>query len=222
MSVDESPLPPPPSADQWSRPADGAHSKLDWRYSQPEYIVRRRFFELFAAAVDITAADGSYVMFCKQKAFRLREDIRIFSDPQSSTEIMSIRARQILDFSAAYDVTDTLTGEWVGSIRRKGWQSLLRDLWEVLDPQGNVIATIQEDNLALALVRRFLTALVPQHYDVADPGGALVAEGDQFFNPFLYKLRLRVHRAGRAGSVDPRLILSAALLLAVIEGRQQD
>jgi hypothetical protein len=209
------PLPPPVSN---AAPA----SALDWRYGQPEYIVRRRILELFAAAVDITTPEGGYVMFCKQKAFRLREDIRVFSDPQRSSEIMSIRARQIIDFSAAYDVTDTTSGQWVGSVRRKGWQSMLRDLWEILDVHGNVIGTIQEDNMWLALVRRFLTALVPQHYDVAAVDGTLVAEGDQFFNPFMYKLRLRMHHAGRTGIIDPRLILAAALLLAVIEGRQKD
>jgi hypothetical protein len=215
--MSDAPLPPPPVSQTTPQAQAGTTS-----YNHAEYIVRRRFFELFAAAVDITAPDGSYVMFCKQKAFRLREDIRVFSDPQQTTEIMSIRARQILDFSAAYDVTDMTTGEWVGTVRRKGWHSMIRDSWEILDPQGSLVGVVQEDNMLLALVRRFLTALVPQHYDVVATDGMLIAEGDQFFNPFLYHLRLRMHHAARASKIDPRLVLSAALLLAVIEGRQRD
>ena len=46
-------------------------------------------------------------MFSEQKMFRLREDIRVYSDESKSQEVLSIKARQILDFSAAYDVVDT-------------------------------------------------------------------------------------------------------------------
>jgi hypothetical protein len=224
MSFDDAALAPPPPREEWAQPpaGPGAQPQLDWRYTQPEYIVRRRFFELFSAAVDITTPDGGYVLHCRQKAFRLREDIRVFSDASRSVELLSIRARQIIDFGAAYDVTDSLTGEWVGTVRRKGWQSLLRDAWEFWDRSGAVIGVIQEDSMLLALLRRFLTNLVPQHYDMLDGAGQVFAEGDQFFNPFLYKLRLRFHSYLPHGRrIDPRLALAGALLLAVIEGRQQ-
>ncbi len=44
----------------------------------------------------------------------------------------------MLDFSASYQVTDSTTGEVIGSLRRKGWSSLFRDSWEILDAAGVV------------------------------------------------------------------------------------
>ena len=41
--------------------------------------------------------------------FELKEDIRVYSD-ETDTELLFIRARQILDFSAAYDSVDSQMG----------------------------------------------------------------------------------------------------------------
>ena len=46
-------------------------------------------------------------MFSEQKMFRLREDIRVYDSEDKSREVLNIKARQIMDFSAAYDVVDT-------------------------------------------------------------------------------------------------------------------
>ena len=52
---------------------------------------------------------------------------------------------------------------------------MLQDEWEVLDTQDQVVGTLFEDNLGLALLRRFLlSSLLPQNYDV----------GGQEFKPF--------------------------------------
>lgn len=194
-------------------------TRLDSRFAQPEYIVRKRMLVLLGSAIDITTPDGAPVLFCQQKAFRLREDIRIYSDQYKTEELLWIQARQILDFSGAYDVTWAPTGDWLGTVRRRGWRSMLRDLWEVCDPQGNVLATLEEDSLALAMLRRLLSELIPQSYDVRLASGQLAAEVKQFFNPFLYKARLVFHDHG-ADALDRRLVIAAVMLLAVIEGRQ--
>ena len=46
-------------------------------------------------------------------------------------ELLSIQARQIIDFSAAYDVYDGSTGSKVGALKRKGMKSILRDECEI-------------------------------------------------------------------------------------------
>src|SRR5574342_190022 len=87
---------------------------------------------------------GNLVMFSEQKMFRLREDIRVYSDESKLQEVLSIKARQILDFSAAYDVVDTAMNQKVGALRRRDLQSLLCDEWEVLDANDNVIGKLFE------------------------------------------------------------------------------
>jgi hypothetical protein len=194
----------------------------DPRFQHPEYIVRKRMLVLLGSAIDIVSPGGAPVLFCQQKAFRLREDIRIYSDQSKSEELLWIQARQILDFSGAYDVTWSPTGEHLGTLRRRGWRSMVRDLWELTDAQGNVIATLEEDQLVLALLRRLLSDLIPQSYDLRLTSGHLAAEVKQFFNPFLYKGRLVFWDQLIPGgsNVDRRLILAATMLLVVVEGRE--
>jgi hypothetical protein len=72
--------------------------------------------------------------------------------------------------------------------------------------------------MGLALVRRFLSNLVPQNYDITF-GTERVADLKQAFNPFAYQLNvdfsMDVNRR-----LDRRIGLAAAILLAAIEGRQ--
>jgi hypothetical protein len=192
----------------------------DERYQFPEYIVRRRILTLLGAALDIATPEGMRVLYCHAKPFRLKEDIRIYESDAKYQELLAIKARQWLDFSAAYDVGDAVTGEWVGTLKRCGWRSMVRDKWEIYDPSGVLIGTVEEDSWLLALLRRFLTELIPQSYDFRSAEGELLAEGKQFFNPFMYKLRLTLNDGYARTMIDRRLILAASMLLATIEGRQ--
>jgi hypothetical protein len=159
------------------------------------------------------------VMFSEQKMFKLREDIRIYSDESKSQEVLSIKARQIVDFSAAYDVVDTAINQKVGALRRKGWSSILRDEWEVLDANDNVLGKLFEDSMGLAMLRRLLLgSLLPQNYDIAF-GETRVADLKQRFNLFRYELDLDFSMDS-AQRLDRRLGIAAGILLATVEGKQ--
>ena len=162
---------------------------------------------------------GNLVMFSEQKMFRLREDIRVYSDENKQTEVLMIKARQIIDFSAAYDVIDSATGQKVGVLRRKGIRSLLRDEWEVLDAQDQPIGALFEDSVSLALLRRLLLGtLLPQNYDLT-VGDRRAADLRQRFNFFRYELDLDLSE-NTSRQLDPRLAIAAAILLAAVEGKQ--
>jgi uncharacterized protein YxjI len=162
---------------------------------------------------------GEVVLFSEQKMFKLREDIRVFSDEQKSQEVLAIKARQIIDFSAAYDVIDSTSGVKVGALRRKGLKSILKDEWELLDPSDNVIGLCFEDNMQLALLRRLLLGnLLPQNYDMT-LGQTRVADLKQRFNPLRYEMDIDFSM-DTARQLDRRLGIAAAALLAIIEGKQ--
>src|SRR5215208_4761637 len=91
----------------------------------PNYLLKRQAIALTGKFRFYDPA-GRLVMFSEQKMFKLREDIRVYSDEAKSREVLSIKARQILDFSAAYDVFDTEFNQKAGTLRRKGLRSLLR------------------------------------------------------------------------------------------------
>ena len=182
-----------------------------------QYVLKRQVFAL-AGKFRFFDPSGNLVLYSEQKMFKLREDIRVYSDERKTQEVLMIKARQIIDFSAAFDVVDSATGQKVGAFRRKGLASLLRDEWEVLDVSDNVIGSLFEDSMGLALIRRFLSNLVPQNYDIT-MGTDRVADLKQNFNPFTYELNLDFSMDLNR-RLNRRMGVAAGILLAAVEGRQ--
>lgn len=191
---------------------------MDDRFAPPTFLIRRKVFKLAGGAFHIFDPHGQLVMYSHMKAFKLKEDIRLYTGEDKQHELLAVHARQVLDISATYDVTDSSTGEKVGALRRKGMRSLLRDEWLLLDPFDREIGLVREDSMGKALLRRFLTNLVPQSFD-AVMNGQTVATFRQNFNPFVLKLTVDFS-SDHGRLLDRRLGLAAALLLCAIEGRQ--
>lgn len=196
-----------------------ATSRLDPRFLHTQYLVRRKVLKLFGGAFHIWDPTGQLAFFSHMKAFKLKEDIRLFTGEDMTQEVLRIGARQMLDISATYDVVDSASGEKVGALRRKGLASMLRDEWLILDATDQELGKMQEDSLGKALIRRFLTNLVPQSYALT-VGDRPVGSMRQNFNPFVLKLSLDFSD-DVSGLLDRRLGIAAAVLLCAIEGRQQ-
>jgi uncharacterized protein YxjI len=187
-------------------------------FAHERYVLRRQVLAL-TGRFRFYTPDGALVLYSEQKMFRLREDIRVYGDEAKRQELLWIQARQILDFAAAYDVIDTLQGARVGVLRRRGFRSLVRDTWEILDAAERPLGLIREDNLTLALLRRLLLgSLVPQRFDVL-VGEAITARFNQQYHLLRYVLDVDFSPDFRH-TLDRRLGLAAALLLAAVEGKQ--
>ncbi len=187
-------------------------------FSYDQYLLRRQVLAL-TGKIRVYTPSGELALYSEQKMFKLREDIRIYSDEAKQSEVLWIQARQIIDFAASYDVMDSQSGMKVGVLRRKGFRSFVRDEWEILDPGDVLIGTIQEDNMTRAILRRlFLGSLLPQVYEVTI-NDSVVAEFKQRFHFFRYDMDLDFS-AGGLHTLDRRLGLAAAILLGIIEGKQ--
>lgn len=184
------------------------------------YLLKRQVFALTGVFRIYEKNTGRQVLFSRQKMFKLREDIPVLSGESDGQEVLRIQARNILDFSAYYDVFDSSSQSLVGTLRRKGMRSILRDEWEVLDSSGKIIGILQEDDQTLALVRRFVAgSLIPQNYDLIQDGKRLV-DLKQKFNLFRYELEIDFLDTG-SFIIDRRLGIAAGILLAAIEGKQE-
>ena len=190
-------------------------------YQLDQFTARRKVFKLLGAGFTLLAPDGRILAASQQKAFRLKEDIRVHDGENSTTEILNIKANKIIDFSASYQVVDSTTGEMVGSLRRKGWSSLFRDSWEILDADGVVRGKVVEDSGWKALVRRtneIVALCLPQTFQI-EVEGQVVGTMKQNFNPFVQKYT--VDLSGDANGLLPRpLAVATVILLLAIEGRQ--
>jgi hypothetical protein len=187
-------------------------------FTYDRYTLKRQVLAL-TGKVRIFTPDGQLGLYSEQKMFRLREDIRVFEDETKARELLWIQARQVIDFAAAYDITDKTSGQKVGALRRKGWKSIVRDAWEVLNPIDQVIATIREESAGLAMLRRLLLgSLLPQRYEAIGSNESVLAHFQQQFHLFRYQMN--IHFNPGPIQLDRRLGLAAGILLAIIEGKQ--
>ena len=190
-------------------------------FSQDRLVLRRKFFKIFGETVHLLDESETPLLYASMKAFRLKEDIRIYADETMTEPVLTITSPHVIDFSAGYDVYDPRSEEKVGGLRRRGFKSLMRDEWAIVDTADAEVGVIREDSAVKALVRRFVEAaalFLPQQYH-AEMEGASVATFRQHFNPFVFRLTADFS-ADEAGRLDRRLGIAAALLLSVIEGRE--
>jgi hypothetical protein len=188
------------------------------RLSQNKYTIRQKIFELLGKSFQVFDSNNEVVFFCKMKAFKLREDIRLYTSESMETELLTIKARNIMDFSAAYDVMDAQTRQPIGVLKRKGMMSMLKDEWIIMTPGDRDVGYIKEDSMLLAVARRVI-GIIPQKY-TAELDGRTVCTYQQNFNPFVFKIEIDFsHDEGKL--FDRRLGLAAGILLAAIEGRQE-
>lgn len=195
------------------------NAQLSPAFTHPTYLARKKILSFLGQKFHLYAPDGSVAAFVKQAAFKLKEDIRVFSDESMTEQLLAIRARAILDFSAAYDVYDSRTNEKVGALKRKGLKSLLKDEWTVLDAADNEIGLVVEDSAVMAALRRLLSNLIPQNFDLLI-GGERVGDFKQRFNPFVFKMDVDFTMDPMGQRCDRRLGIAAVILLLAIEGRQ--
>ncbi len=197
-------------------------TKVPEVYQHDQFVARRQVFKLVGAAFHLRTEDGQLLAYSKQKAFKLREDIRVYADEAQTEELLFIQADRVVDFSAAYKVIDSTTGEVVGSLRRKGLSSMFRDSWEILDAQGQVRGRVLEDSGWKAMLRRvidFASLLMPQtyHVKVGEQTIATMRQNRNFFVPKFF-----VDLSGDTEGLLPRpLAIATVILLLAVEGRQE-
>ncbi len=188
-------------------------------FTDTRYWLRRKVFTVFGSSLTLYNSEERLVCFTRQRALKLKEDIRLYKDESQTHELLRIGARSIIDFSTGYDVTDSSTGQRIGALRRKGIKSLFRDEWTIMDVSDRDIAVIREDSMGMAMVRRFATNLVPQKFLATSPEGQPLFTFRQHFNPLVLKMVLDFSHDQNL-VLDRRLGIAAAVLIALIEGRQ--
>lgn len=109
-------------------------------------------FKILAIASQIWVRDGAGHLLCyvKQRAFKLREAVRIFGDEKQTRLLYTIGADRILDFSAEYRIADA-SGRPLGVVKRRGMRSLWRAHYDVLR-DGQPVFGIQEENPWVKLI----------------------------------------------------------------------
>jgi len=185
------------------------------------YLIRKKLMKILGEEFHIYTDDNQEVMigYSKQKALKIKEDIRVFSDESQSNEILTIKARNIFDLSGNYDFTDSNTGESLGGVRRNFKKSLFQDSYSIYGPDNQVYGEIKEDSMMNAIIRRFVplaNLAFPQVFSM-DVQGQSPITFTQKINPIIQKLTVQIPDGNQ---LDRRVVLGAAMIVIAIEGKQ--
>jgi hypothetical protein len=142
------------------------------------FVISQRFrpminqYEVSTLGADEKSPDEP-VCFVEQKRMKLKEDLRAFTDDSKTTEVFRIKAQQVWDPRARYDVTDP-GGQQIGQLAKVFGESLLRSTWRIFDAAGNEVGWARERSAPVALFRRVASWIpfvgdfaipIPYHFD---------------------------------------------------------
>jgi hypothetical protein len=155
-------------------------------------------------------------MFLKHPLMKLRQEFTIYTDDSETVPLLTIRARNVIAMNMAHDVFDAATGEKTGSIRSRGMKSIIRDTWDILDANDQVVGLMEEEGAAM--LRRFLKFLPGRHK--IELNGQLFATLRQPFRLFVKELDLDLSPGG--GKLDARFAVGCALLALMRESAREE
>jgi uncharacterized protein YxjI len=182
-------------------------------------------FKIIAIApqIKVTDATGQTVLYVRQKALALREDVRIFSDEQQQQQLFQLNADRILDWSANYRVR-TVDGTDLGNIRRQGMRSLWKATYEVADPNGQPAATIHEENTwvkildglvgEIPIAGMILTMFINPAYLVDRDGQTLLRMKKE---PAFLEGKFTIEKHAEFPERDESLLLASLLMMVLLE-----
>ncbi len=98
---------------------------------------------------------GERVAFVEQERFKFKEKVHFYSDDTKQHELFSFRAEKVLDIHGKYFVEDS-AGTLLGYFQKDFKTSLIKSKWDLYSADGTMQFSITENNLALAILRRYI------------------------------------------------------------------
>ncbi len=172
-------------------------------------------------------ATGSTKAFVKQKLFKFKEHVEVFSDENRTEILYNIRANKWLDFNTTYSFTNA-KDENIGRLARKGWRSLWKASYELYDEKDQQDLVIQEKNAWVKVMDGVLSEipvagllsgyLFNPSYTVKRPDGTVVATFTKQPSFFGRKFKLTQDAAFEAG--EEQRIQLGLMMMALLERRR--
>jgi len=186
-------------------------------------------FKVTTLSNDFTSTDanGKVVAYVKQKMFKFKEDISVFSDETQTKVNYKIKADRWLDWSAAYSFYDE-NGTEFGKIARKGWRSIWKAEYDIIDQNEAPQYKIKEENgwvkvfdslLGEIPVLGFFTGYLfnPSYILTDSLGNTIVRLKKQ---PSLFGRKFELEKIGNIDNDDDDRILLGFMMMVLLERRR--
>ena len=186
---------------------------------QNHYVVKKKALRI----VDqywIEDQNSTKLAFSKQKFWKIKEDIRVFTDESMAQELFRIKQAQIIDAWGKFDVFDSVTNEPLGYFRRKALRSgFVSDEWEIYNVYDEMIGRLAEGT-GRGLARKYLPGgkLIPEKMTM-ELNGMPVVQINQRFKIIGDIWDIQCHSL--PDQFDRRVLLAGVLLMAMIERQRK-
>lgn len=186
-------------------------------------------FKIGTLANDFVVKDANNktIAYVRQKMFKLKEAILVYSNENKKDILYKINADRILDFSANYNFSDE--GDNVfGRVGRKGMKSLWKAHYEIYDNENNQEYNIGELNPwtkvmdallgEVPLVSMFTGYLFNPKYGLKSPSGEDVARLSK--EPSFFGRRFKLEKIGDLEQGDSERMILAIMMMLLLERRR--
>ncbi|MFD0862014.1 hypothetical protein ACFQ1M_07330 [Sungkyunkwania multivorans] len=186
-------------------------------------------FNISTLANDFTATDnqGKTLAYVRQKMFKLKEDIVIYQDASKTKVNYTIKADKWLDFSTSYSFKDP-QGKELGKVARKGWASLWKANYDIIDQHQKPQYKIQEENAwvkvmdgvlgEIPILGFFTGYLFNPTYKVMDPQGKVVMRLKK--EPSFFGRKFTVSKVEETDADDDHRLMLSLMMLVLLERRR--
>jgi hypothetical protein len=186
------------------------------------YPLNLRFkIAAIASQIYATDADGNSLFYVKQKLFKLKEDIEIYSDESKSTLLYHVKADRIIDFSPQFTLFDA-TGNAIGSVKRNGGRSIWRASYTLqtstmtaevkeLNPFEKVMDALLSQVPFLGLISGYV---FHPKYGIFDTANAQFAELEKL--PAFFEGKYKLESPAMASADETTQRNFAALMMVVV------
>lgn len=186
-------------------------------------------FNITTLANDFKAVDtsGKTVAYVKQKMFKLKEDISIYDNEAKSNLNYKITADKWIDFSAAYSFRNS-KGEELGKIARKGWASIWKAKYHVIDQNQKLQYQINEDNGwvkvadnifgQLPIIGGLTGYVFNPSYSLTNTQGKKIARLKK--EPSFFGRKFNLEQIGEMDADDKERIVLSFMMMVLLERRR--
>jgi hypothetical protein len=184
-------------------------------FEHTSYVLVRPLFSI-NRIYRVYGPSGDLVAFVEQPWFRIRTELTMYADESQLQPILVLKNRRIAALNMEHDLFDPATGRRLGVIRTRGWRSLWRDTWDILDAQDRPAGQMLEDGAWFW--RRVLRFLPGRHH--IELGGREVARLAQRFHFFRREFALWILPV--EDPIEPRFAIACALIAMMADLRRED
>ncbi len=193
-----------------------------------QFPIRFRF-KISTFSNDFTATDatGKLLAYVRQKMFKFKEDILIYSDETKAQINFRIKADRWLDFSAAYGFFDG-QGQAFGKVVRKGWRSIWKAEYQLIDQNDNLQYHIKEENAwakvldamfsEIPLIGIFAGYVFNPKYIVTDANGQIIVRLKKM--PSFFGREFEIDKIAEFDTDDADRIMLGLMMMILLERRR--